>query len=74
MTTTHCPGCRGTNFMVNYSCPLSYECRTCGHTWSEPGPGIRVVSEEESRRVHPKLWAVIDAERAAERGHLPPTD
>lgn len=37
-----CPGCGETNVMVNYSNPLSYECRGCGKTWSDP-EGIMVI-------------------------------
>jgi hypothetical protein len=45
---------------VLYSCPLQARCPVCGGLCEVEGSGVKVLTEEESRRKRPRLWAVTD--------------
>jgi ribosomal protein S27E len=41
---------------VLYSCPLQARCHICSKLIEDADGGIKVLSDEESRRLRPELW------------------
>lgn len=65
-----CPACASDNVYTRYTAPPSYECQACKHTWRSLGSAIRILSEEEGRKLRPKLYEHFRPRVALQKAEL----